>query len=883
MPSFESTRLWRNALGSEPTDDAGQVVRERLRAGLRTFREKAAHLAAEIARDVPEYTVHDISHIDALWEQSDLISGDAVALTPTEAFVLGGAFLVHDLGNGLASYPDRLNELQRQPYWSDTLTLLLTKKLGRHPTSSELAAPDQEIRDEAIRQTLRYLHAEHAMHLLERSWKASENGSDYFLLDDPELRGCFASIIGMIAASHWWPVSFLRNRLHPAVLNSPAWCPETWTVDTLKLACLLRLADITHIDSRRAPEILRLARQPSGTSRDHWDFQAHLLRPRLVGDRLEFNTGRPFLVSEADAWFLCYDTLKAINDELLEVDNLLSDLGQPRLAARGVVGVDDPVRLTRLIPTEGWTPVDARVKVTNVAAIVSALGGEQLYGADLTVPVRELIQNGLDAVRARRILESRDKGWGSVTVRHGKDDSGEWIEVEDSGIGMSEDVICGALLDFGSSYWSTPLCLDEHPLLLTRGFQPIGKFGIGFFSIFMLGDRVRVTSRPHQAGQGDTKVLEFRSGLARRPVLRPATSDEYLLDGGTRVRVWLATDQGIGEILRRARWSRDSSLANLCTLLCPCVDVDLYVEDGGSHTLVVRANDWQDIDGETLLRRVALQETTGDQEVSYADLGKIVTPIVDREGNLVGRACVCPTSPGIHRIHRGVVTVGGIRSSGLSRIVGVLVGKPTVASRQQAIPIVDPETLSKWASVQAEMLPAALPHPKQLQDCAEIIRAAGGKLADLPVAESAMGWLRLDDIRRIYEDFTDILLVDDAFHNIESRKHKRLDLLRNVLAVPKGIAGVLQSSTGYRPGYSPKVLFWPTRLRGSSPLGDWWAFHQWSLCGAVVEALAQSWNVELGELISASSFSGDENRFVREYAQSDHGPVAGSVDIIRRP
>ena len=70
-----------------------------------------------------------------------------------------------------------------------------------------------------------------------------------------------------------------------------------------------------------------------------------------------------------------------------------------------MAGIEDPDRLERLIPTKGWVPVDASIKVSNVSSLVYNLGGEQLYGKDNTIPLRELIQNSIDAIKARRILE----------------------------------------------------------------------------------------------------------------------------------------------------------------------------------------------------------------------------------------------------------------------------------------------------------------------------------------------------------------------------------------------------------------------------------------------------------------------------------------------
>src|SRR3546814_8992671 len=109
--------------------------------------------------------------------------------------------------------------------------------------------------------------------------------------------------------------------------------------------------------------------------------------------------------------------------------------------------------------------------------------------------------------------------------------------VEDNGIGMSELVLTGPLLDFGTSFWRSPLAMDEFPGLMAAGMTAIGRFGIGFFSVFMLGSEVRVYSRRCDRGVEDGRLLEFRDGAASRPILSPADPKDLPRDGGTRIEV----------------------------------------------------------------------------------------------------------------------------------------------------------------------------------------------------------------------------------------------------------------------------------------------------------------------------------------------------------
>jgi hypothetical protein len=62
---------------------------------------------------------------------------------------LGGAFLIHDLGMGLAAYADGFDGVRQRPEFRDLVTVLLTAKLERRPSVEELQHPDEAITNEA--------------------------------------------------------------------------------------------------------------------------------------------------------------------------------------------------------------------------------------------------------------------------------------------------------------------------------------------------------------------------------------------------------------------------------------------------------------------------------------------------------------------------------------------------------------------------------------------------------------------------------------------------------------------------------------------------------------------------------------------------------------
>ncbi len=110
-------------------------------------------------------------------------------------------------------------------------------------------------------------------------------------------------------------------------------------------------------------------------------------------------------------------------------------------------------------------------------------------------------------------MDDDDSFDGKIRVKFGEDANGTYIEISDNGVGMSSLVMTQSLLDFGQSFWGTNLMHKEFPLLEAKGYSSTGKYGIGFFSVFMLGSKVQVISRKYLLGREQTHVLDFMHGL----------------------------------------------------------------------------------------------------------------------------------------------------------------------------------------------------------------------------------------------------------------------------------------------------------------------------------------------------------------------------------
>lgn len=843
-----TSSLWKSSLGLSLKGSSATAL-DRLRQSFFQFRERAALLVGEIHRELPDLTVHDISHLDSLWEMGSLVAGAKYKLTPTEAFVLGGAILLHDAGMSLASYPDGVEGLKKEKGWDDAVTLEFKKELDRNPTISELKNPPDTIKKRVIASLLRNLHAQQAERLAVTSWMAKGETEPHFLIEDSEIRQSLGRIIGLIAHSHWWPIQRLESEFS-RTLGAPHWCPNTWVIDPLKIACILRVSDASHIDGRRAPSMLRALRRPTAISDIHWKFQEKLQKPHVSEDALVYTSGYAFPITEAAAWWLCWDTLSMIDRELRQVDALLADKHQARFSARRVAGIESPERIVSFIPTDSWLPIDAQVQVSDVPKLVLKMGGSELYGKNLSVALRELIQNAADAVKARRIIEKRSKSWGKITARLGKDQSGEWLEVEDDGIGMSEQVLRRYLLDFGNSYWGSSLMLEEFPGLLADGMIPIGKYGIGFFSIFMLGSAVRVRTKRADASQTSTLVMEFNTGLTTRPVIRQAETSEILKDGGTAIRVWLTHPSAKrGGLLAEDRSENPISLAQLCRNVSPCLNVTLHSSEHGKEQKCLEAEDWTVCPPLEFLNRLPIHgKKTAKTAAKLERLSENIRILKNKNGEIVGRGYL-ESERFSEGYPQGLITVGGLKACNITGFVGVLAGNPKRASRDFATPIVEPAALLSWATEQAKLAAKSKAPHKEQESCASYVRRFGGETGKLSIGRFRDKWwtsLELEKERNLPDE----IYLTSSYSVSDYEKLAGFKLSDNVfITESQSWSGILSDMHDHEwPGWPDKNFLTWTRMGIVQS-----AMIERTLGGLVIESIAKAWGLKLLDVLSNSN------------------------------
>lgn len=723
---FKQTSLWKTAF-ELARDDATPQEQLHLARSYEAMRKRASALVSKIAADLPQMTIHDVVHLDALWEMATIACGNSVELNPAEAFVFGGAVLLHDAAMTLAAFPGGIAELKQTVEWRD-LYARYSASVSAEDTSAIIVAQNRATQD-----ALRLLHAKHAENLPKISWPGPQ-GQSMFIIEDQQVRNFYGPKIGRIAYSHWWSISKVEEEL-AGTLGALAGVTNC-TVDLLKVACLLRVADAMHLDQRRAPAFEFSLTQPNGISADHWKFQERMAKPFVQSEALVYTAQPPFDVDVAEAWWTAFDALQTVDRELRDVDRVLRERQKKPLVIRRVEGVHSPRDLATTVETVGWMPVDSTIRVTDVPKIVATLGGSKLYGSSTAAPIRELIQNGLDSITARRRLQSRPSKWGELQVILEKREDGHWLCVEDNGVGMSTVVLTGPLIDFGNSFWRSSLAIQEFPGLSSAGMKARGKYGIGFFSAFMLGDHIRVITRRFDREVQSAKMLEFRHGLASRPNLREVGLSEVPLDGGTRVEVKLRTNPLELDGLLFTRNFLDSQTIKLNVLIAqiaPATDVAIKVVQDGLTIGSTGAGDWLEIKSSTLLNRLS----GGSSGVKGKPCRELVE-LRDEDGKIYGRARI---EPNTYLSSTGLITVDGLAASKIGLVAGVLIGIETTASRNSADPIVPAPVLAAWASEQALAFELADVSDAEKAKAAEIVLALGGNIAGLPILWWQNEWM----------------------------------------------------------------------------------------------------------------------------------------------
>jgi hypothetical protein len=302
---YASTSLWRRTLAARE-NDPDKVPRDRLRAAYEGLRRNAIQLVAQISVDLPQITLHDVRHLDGLWKTADLIAGDNFELTPTEAFVFGAAVLLHDAGHALATISGGLPALKETTAWRDTVAAVMETRGQPNPSPALVLNPPPDALDEVLFRVLREIHGRVAETLGQLEIENKTTGARWHILEDSAIRTHYGALVGQIAATHNWDVEDLLSRFQNRV-GAIADLPANWTIDPIKIACLLRCSDAAQVDQERAPDFLFALLKLRKLSVDHWLAQNKLAQPIIDPDdgrALLYSPTSSYSEAQTDAWWI---------------------------------------------------------------------------------------------------------------------------------------------------------------------------------------------------------------------------------------------------------------------------------------------------------------------------------------------------------------------------------------------------------------------------------------------------------------------------------------------------------------------------------------------------------------------------------------------------
>ena len=754
MEDYQKSPLWQQAFGLKNDDYDRQ--RQLLVTAFSEFRDRVSMLVAQIHKDMPSLTVQDISHIDALWWTASEITGPDYPLNPAEAFVLGGAFLLHDSAHCVAAYPGGIDEIRELPEWS-----LFCAALKLKP---DFLVKGTEEFQRVLFEVLRCLHPKQARVLARQSWTNPTSKDPMFLLPQDDLRGAYSEAIGLIAESHWYYPHQLEILKHIKIMPPAYIHSAPWTIDVLKLALILRTADAAHIDSQRAPRFLQALVNPSGLSSIHWSFQARINKPKRDIDpkrkELCFSASS-FPIAEQDSWWMAYDTARMVDNELRAADRLLVDHNRPQFAVRSVANVHSSENFSRNVPAEGWHPVDTSVKISNINKMVERFGGEKLYGKEPSAALRELIQNAADSIHACRALGGLGEDEGEITISHEESSQGDWLHVTDTGSGMSRYVLTDVLLDFGKSLWRSADLQGEWHSLIPSDFEAIGKFGIGFFSVFMLGSRVRVVTRRFEPKENESSqwLLDFANGTEQRPTLRSPMEHEKLKRHGTKISILLG--DGVLKSLKGAKpvYRRKSvlTLSEVCARLAPTLDINLFSQDSdGVRVKAVQANDWLHISNLGILKRIAPSVFYNSSE-DGAGPWNTMEAVYNREGSVIGR-CSINSRGGFYLPSSGKGVCNGILAGDVHGILGIInVVSQEDLARSSATPCITSQELQVWANSQVELF---LDKKTLTTRDSALLAYYGAGLSKLTIGRMEGGEVTCEELRAFCNDVDTVVMYE---------------------------------------------------------------------------------------------------------------------------
>lgn len=429
-------------------------------------------LEQRIPHVFPNYTLHNIGHSLRIIKNMANIVDDITKLDELEIVILILSALLHDIG--MAVSEDDIQSIKNDnfPYF-DVKYSAVVKTI--------------ESEDLALQEYVRMFHSSLSAKYINEKLVGK--------FDIPRLALNFNKELALICESHTKGFDWITSNL---TLNE---FKGDYRFNSQFLACVLRLADILDIDSNRTPFNLYQLISPTGVSKEEWEQHFIISNNEKIKKDVKTNLKTIYFTGQcenpnAHRKILTY--IDWVANELQNCTKLANTMSSQYYL------LYDTTPEVHIQPI-GYSFSDYKMKL-DYKAISALLMGEKIYG-DKSLGLRELIQNSIDSCRIRQELVNEDLQIGEekyipkikIILNEDKNE----VIIKDNGTGMSLEIIKKHFLNIGVSYYTS-----KEFKLRDLSYKPIGNFGIGFLSCFMLSDEVKVITRYYKSSEKYLILLE---------------------------------------------------------------------------------------------------------------------------------------------------------------------------------------------------------------------------------------------------------------------------------------------------------------------------------------------------------------------------------------
>lgn len=422
-------------------------------------------LNSRVQHVFPHYTLHNTGHSFRIMEYMSKLVDDITKLNELEVTLMVYSALLHDIG--MAVSEDDINSIKADSFpFCEVKFSAMKKIMGGNEVL-------------ALQEYVRRIHASLSGKYIR------ENLKDKLVI--PKLTSLdFTKELALICEAHTEDYDWIKANLRTNEVRGD------YSFNPQFIAAILRLADILDIDGNRTPYNLYKLISPKGVSDEEW--KQHFVISNNEKIIINEKTQQKKVVFHGKATnasihrkILVY--ISWVKNELTNATGLVNSM-----PAQYSLVYDTSPEVN--IQTEGYTFSDYKMTL-EFRAISSLLMGEKIYGSK-SLGLRELIQNSLDSCRIRQETEDQKKEFGQDAyqpkIKVILDQERNLAIIKDNGTGMSMDIIKKHFLNIGVSYYnSTDFLLKDFD------YKPIGNFGIGFLSCFMLSDEVKVLTRHYKS------------------------------------------------------------------------------------------------------------------------------------------------------------------------------------------------------------------------------------------------------------------------------------------------------------------------------------------------------------------------------------------------